>query len=207
MEEKDSEPMTRVQPPERAVFVTDDDRRARRLRRGAIAATLFSCLWVVGLGVGMMGFGSLPGIPFLKGDQKSSDRSEGERPPVARQDLASARQSQSSRAPAQPVAARSRARARGAGRPASRLAGRPAKVGTTVSARPARGPVNPAGRQRGWARKRVPAPAPPGQLRKKAPPPPPAPRGRRRGQTTTTTTTVGVPPGQAKKTPPPPPGG
>lgn len=205
MEVKDTEPMTRVQPPERAVFVTDDDRRARRLRRGAILAALFACLWIVGLGVGMLGFGSLPGIPFVNGDQKSSDRSDGKQPqPVARQDVASARQSQSSRA--QSAASRRRAgRAGGAGRPASRPAGRPAGVGTTVSARPVLGPVNPAGRQRGWVRKGL--PAPPGQLKKTAPPPPPRARGRRRGQTTTTTTTVPVPPGQAKKTPPPPPPG
>lgn len=201
MEVKNGDPITPVQPPERAVFVTDDDRRARRLRRGAIVATLFACLWVGGLGVGMMGFGSLPGIPFLKGDQKSSDRSEGERPqPVARQDLASDRQSQSSRA--QSVAARRRARrAGGAGRPASPPAGRRAGAGTTVSGQPGQNPVNPTGRQRGWARKGL--PAPPGQL-KTAQPPPPAARGRRRGQTTTT---VQVPPGQAKKTPAPPPEG
>jgi hypothetical protein len=204
MEVKDREPVTRVQPPERAVFVTDDDRRARRLRRGAILAALSACLWIVGLGVGMLGFGSLPGIPFVNGDQKSSDRSEGERPqPVARQDLAPARQSQSSRAESA-LARRRTGRSGNAGRPASRPAGRPAGVGTTVSA-PAQGPVNPAGRQRGWTRKGL--PAPPGQLRKTAPPPPPGARGRRRGQTNTTTTTVPVPPGQAKKTPPPPPEG
>ncbi len=49
---------TTIKPFERAVFVTDDDRRARRLRHSAFAAGLLACLWLVGLGLGMFGFGS-----------------------------------------------------------------------------------------------------------------------------------------------------
>ena len=47
---------------ERAVFVTDDDRRSRRLRKGAAAALLISALWIGGLAVGMLGVGELPSV-------------------------------------------------------------------------------------------------------------------------------------------------
>jgi hypothetical protein len=49
-------------PSERAIFVTDNDRRARRLRCGAALALVLSCLWLVGLAIGMLGMGSLPGL-------------------------------------------------------------------------------------------------------------------------------------------------
>ena len=52
--------------PEHAIFVASDGRRARLLRRAALAAAVLACLWVVGLGVGMLGFGSLPGVSVVK---------------------------------------------------------------------------------------------------------------------------------------------
>jgi hypothetical protein len=196
---------TNVQPPERAVFVTDDDRRARRLRRGAFVATALACLWLVGLGIGMLGFGGLPGVSLVKRGHDQEPRSEA---PLAQQAGGAqivgqsrshglgSRQARSSRV------ARVSASQRGAAVQAARRTRPVTPVAPPAAvAPPAQQPVNPAQRQRGWARKGQ--PAPPGQLRTH-PPPPPTSRGQHRGQTTTTTTTP-VPPGQTKKTPPPPP--
>jgi hypothetical protein len=184
---------------DRTVFVTEDDRRARRLRRGAFVAATLAVLWVVGLGVGMFGFGGLPGISLGKRNNDAPDRARGE--PVAEGRSADAR----SLASDQPLVVSRRSNLqRGS---LSRARGRvqaptPPPAAKPVAPPPAQQPVNPAGRQRGWARKGL--PAPPGQVRKAQPKPPPGGRGRGQGQTTTTTTTP-VPPGQAKKTPPPPP--
>ena len=197
---------TNIQPLERAVFVTDDDRRARRLRRGAFVATALACLWLAGLGIGMLGFGGLPGVSLVKRGHDEQQRSEapaaqqagGEQ--IARQSgPAGGLVSRQARSRVARVSASQRAAAARAGRRASPFApvARPAVV-----ASPAQQPVNPAQRQRGWARKGQ--PAPPGRLRTH-PPPPPTSRGQHRGQTTTTPTPTPVPPGQAKKTPPPPP--
>ena len=198
-----------VQPLERAVFVTDDDRRARRLRRSAFVASALACLWLVGLGIGMLGFGSLPGVSLIKpghdGKQRSESRAEkqeagavvGQLNRSARRHWLSARQAQ--------ALARASAARRAAAVPAARRS-RPPAAPPAVVAPPAQLPLNPALRQRGWARRSL--PAPPGQLRTH-PPPPATSQGQRRGQQTTiTTTTTPLPPGQAKKTmsPPPPQG-
>src|SRR6266545_8290691 len=50
------------QEPERPVFVTDGDGRARRLRRVGLVGAALAFLWLAGLGVGMLGFGRLPGV-------------------------------------------------------------------------------------------------------------------------------------------------
>jgi hypothetical protein len=197
---------TNVQRPERAVFVTDDDRRARRLRRGAFAVTALACVWLGGLGVGMLGFGSLPGVSLITpGDGKR--RVDAPAKHQARGDVARlsravhdrrlvARQAQARRAARASALQHRAAAAVPRSSPVSRPAARPAAVVPR-----AQQPVNPAQRQRGWARKGQ--PAPPGRLRTH-PPPPASSQGQRRGQETATTSTP-LPPGQAKKTPPPPP--
>jgi len=193
---------TNVQPLERAVFVTDDDRRARRLRRGAFAATALACLWLVGLAVGMLGFGSLPGVSLITPGHDGKQRADS---PAQQQAGGHDRQSQlidQRRLVARQAQTRRAARA-------SALQQRAAAAKAAPRSRPVTRPAAPAvvapplQRQRGWTRKGL--PAPPGQLRTH-PPPPATSRGQRRGQqTTTTTTTTPLPPGQAKKTPSPPP--
>lgn len=49
-------------PAERAVFVTDADHRSRRLGMGVRVAGGLALLWAVGLSIGMLGSGHLPGI-------------------------------------------------------------------------------------------------------------------------------------------------
>ena len=49
-------------PIERPVFVTDGDQRARRLRLAAVFVVVVASLWVVGLVIGMLGLGRLPGV-------------------------------------------------------------------------------------------------------------------------------------------------
>lgn len=44
------------------VFVAEDDRRARLLRYGGAALVALACLWLAGLGIGMLGLGNLPGV-------------------------------------------------------------------------------------------------------------------------------------------------
>lgn len=191
------------QEPERAVFVASDGRRARILRRAALGATFLACLWVVGLGVGMLGFGSLPGVSVVKKQiaeiaNGSSGASRPDRTDVVR----------SSRRPTdvapRPVAVAPgsdavRSKSRTAARPAaSRRASRRAAQATPPPP-VAQQPVNPAQRTRGWARRGQ--PAPPGQTRRATPPPPPGTRGHVK------TAPPPVPPRQTKKAqqPPPPP--
>src|SRR5262245_16099124 len=59
-------------PPDRPVFVAGDDRRARRLRNAAIVVGLLAGRWVVGLGVGRLGLGRLPGVGLVKGARVDS---------------------------------------------------------------------------------------------------------------------------------------
>jgi len=195
--------------PERAIFVASDGRRARILRRVALAAALLACLWVVGLGLGMLGFGSLPGVSVAKdqfhgivgGGSGAPDR--GSQPtdevsPVARRST-----------PAEPhrVSAAQATRAREARTPARTRSTRSRPVSRPVQVTPAppaaQTPVNPATRVRGWSRRG--STAPPGQVRKTVTPPPPATRGQHRGQDPTAPPPVA--PGQEKKAllPPPPP--
>jgi hypothetical protein len=198
---------TGEQAPERAIFVAADGRRARRLRRAAFAAAFLACLWVVGLGVGMLGFGSLPGVSLVKqqvdeiaggsADAPRAERNDTRRT-VRRSSLLESRVVANAR---QTSAVQSRARGRS--RPtASRPVSRPPAGQVTPPPPVAQQPVNPAQRTRGWARDGQ--TAPPGQARKTTPPPPPGTRGRGHAQTPPTTPPP-VPPGQAKKALPPPP--
>jgi hypothetical protein len=208
--------VTSGQRPEQAIFVAPDGRRARRVRRAAFVAAFLACLWVVGLGVGMVGFGSLPGVSVVKeqidglaggtdtpGAKRTADRA----PATPDQESVSTR-IRSRGVTAIPQGAvvrqRQRQRQRARSRPAaSRPVSRP-PLQATAPPPAAQQPVNPAQRTRGWARSGE--TAPPGQTRKATPPPPPATRGQRRGQTQPTTPPP-VPPGQEKKAllPPPPP--
>jgi hypothetical protein len=201
------ERVTTAQRPERAVFVASDGRRARRLRRAAFAAAFLACLWLVGLGVGMLGSGSLPGVSIVKeqidGIAGASD-SSGSQPT----EIVSPLEQKSVPDESRRVAATSRSRAvrskPGAGtRPvASRPVSRPPTRVTPPAPPAAQTPLNPATRERGWSRRG--SIAPPGQTRNAVTPPPPSTRGQRRGQDPTALPPVA--PGQEKKaqTPPPP---
>jgi hypothetical protein len=209
MELTNTQPALDMHSPERAVFVTDDHRRARRLRRGAYAAASLACLWLVGLGVGMFGLGGLPGISLGHQNNAGAAGAQPESKPLQLSRVSRSPESRASVAASSPQNQRARdARARRA-RARARLA-LPGSVRPPVSNPPVSNPappapqqpVNPVGRQRGWARKG--SEAPPGQVRRtQPPPPPPTSRGQHRGQTQTTAKPP--PPGQAKKTPPPPP--
>jgi hypothetical protein len=192
-----------------AVSVARDGRRARRLRNAAIAAGVLAILWVVGLGVGMLGFGSLPGVALVKGARAGS-RAPAPTPSFTA-NAATARSLAAEAKAVRQISARiasvhraATATARGAA--AVKKASRWPVV--TPPAAATQTPVTPSQRTRGWARKGYQAPR--GQLRKAAPPPPPATsRGRQVGRTKPQPApTSAVPPGQAKKAveaPPPPP--
>ena len=198
-------PNLRMRPHEEAIFVAGDGRRARRLGRAAALTAFLALLWVVGLGIGMMGFGHLSGLPFVKGSRAESPVAPGANvPAAAARNAARALSAVSSAgaavrasraAQATPTAKRRTATKRAAAARARKAAAAP------------RAAVNPAQRTRGWARKGN--TAPPGQARRavRQPPAPPATsQGRRVGQTGTTPKPA-VPPGQARKAldPPPPP--
>ena len=195
--------------PERAVFVASDGRRARRLRRAGIALAFVACLWVVGLGVGMLGFDSLPGVSVVKeqiGGIVGVSDSSGSKPTqhVPRSEQKSVPdESRRVVAPSADRAVRPQPQTRAGARPvASRPVARP-PVRVTPAPPTAQAPVNPATRQRGWSRRG--STAPPGKVRQTVPPPPPGTRGQRRGQDPTAPPPV--PRGQEKKAlePPPPP--
>ena len=195
-------------PTDQPVFVAGDGRRARRLRNAAIVVGVLAALWVVGLGIGMLGFGSLPGVGLVKGARVDSRLAEA--PPAiaaakadgARRlfaaELTSSRERSALAATGQRIASRAAAKR---SRKAKR-ASHPPSVTTPPAS--AQAPANPAQRTRGWAHKGYTAPR--GQLRKAAPPPPPpaTSRGRRVGRTPAATPPA-IPAGQAKKALPPPP--
>jgi hypothetical protein len=191
-----------------AVFVAHDGRRARRLRNAAIAVGVLAILWVIGLGVGMLGFGNLPGVALVKGARADS-KTPAPTPSLSAK-AATARSLAAEAKAVRRISARI-ASAHGArtathrrAAPVSKASHRPV---VTPPAAATQTPINPATRTRGWARKGYQAPR--GQLRKAAPPPPPATsRGRQVGRTKLQPApTPVVPPGQAKKAvePPPPP--
>ena len=142
---------TTAQRPERAVFVASDGRRARRVRRAGIALASVACLWVVGLGIGTLGFGNLPGVSVVKkqvaGIAGGSD-SSGSQPT----EQASRSQEKSAPNESRRVAVRStnppvrsKAEQRAAKRPvASRPVSRPPVRVTTPPPPVAQTPVNPA---------------------------------------------------------------
>ena len=205
---------TKVEPAtahaDEAVFVAHNGRRARRLRNVAIVVGVFAILWIVGLGIGMLGFGSLPGVGLVKGARADSRTPAPASPVTARQ--ATARSLAAEARAVRRISARI-ANAHGVATATARRAARVSKNShrpvVTPPVAATQTPVNPARRTRGWARKGYPAPR--GQLRRAAPPPPPATsRGRQIGRTKPQAgPTPAVPPGQAKKSvepsPPPPP--
>lgn len=205
----EQERVTTAQRPERAIFVASDGRRARRLRRAGFALAFVACLWVVGLGVGMLGFESLPGVSVVKeqiGGVVGASDSSGTEPtkPVSQPEQKSVPdENRRVVAPSTNNPARAQPRPRARTRPvASRPVARP-PVRVTPAPPTAQAPVNPATRQRGWSRRG--STAPPGKVRQTVPPPPPGTRGQRRGQDLTAP--APVPRGQEKKAlePPPPP--
>lgn len=200
-------PTLRMRPHDEAIFVASDSRRARRLGRAAALTAFLAVLWVIGLGVGMIGFGHMPGVPFVKGERAESPVAPAANLPAAAARDAARAFAEVSSAEAAVRAAATRGSAQAA--PAAKRRA-PAKKAAVAATRPVAQPtaaVNPAQRTRGWARKGN--EAPPGQARRAVaqPPAPPATsNGRRVGQTATSPKPV-VPPGQAKKAlePPPPP--
>jgi hypothetical protein len=196
----ETQEVARPRAEERAVFVTDDDRRARRLRRIALAITVVACLWLVALGLGVLGYGRMPGLPF----GTSSGGSERSETPPAHASLVGAasvdrRLSAAAGAAAQGSRRASGARARAAGGTSAHVTA-PPPAAALPAPPPAQIPVNPAGRERGWTRKGN--PAPPGQARKTAEPKPPS-RGQQKKEDPIAPPPV--PPGQLKKDQPPPP--
>jgi hypothetical protein len=203
---------TRIDQPtghvDEAVFVARDGRRARRLRNAAIGAGVLAILWIVGLAVGMLGFGSLPGVALVKG-ARADARTPAPTPSLTAK-AATARSLAAEAKAVRRISARI-ASAYGAGTATARRAAPVSKAShrpvVTPPAAATLTPVNPALRTRGWTRKGYQAPR--GQLRKAAPPPPPATsRGRQVGRTKLQPApTPAVPRGQAKKVvePPPPP--
>jgi hypothetical protein len=203
---------TKVEKPsphvDEAVFVARDGRRARRLRNAAIMAGVLAILWIVGLGVGMLGFGSLPGVALVKGARADS-RTPAPTPSLTAK--ATAARSLAAEAKAVRRISARIASAHAAGTATARRAAPVSKAShrpvVTPPGAATQTPVNPVVRTRGWARKGYQAPR--GQLRKAAPPPPPATsRGRQVGRTKLQPAPMpAVPPGQAKKAvePPPPP--
>jgi len=199
-------PTLRMRPHDEAIFVARDGRRARLIVRAAVVATVLAVLWIVGLGIGMLGFGSLPGVSLVKRSSPPSPVAPAERVPAAAQktarELLAAKAASAVVAPAQArnASVRARAQRRAAAKKAS------AAAATAPAPPPAPAAVNPAQRTKGWARRG--SQAPPGQVRKAAPPPPPpaTSRGRHVGQTPPATPPP-APPGQVKKAldPPPPP--
>ena len=215
--------------PERAVFVADDDRRSRRLRTGIIAASAFALLWVVGLGIGMLGSGHLPGISLSipgrgGGDQardpkENSSRSErlaAERAAVVAgaQRRGSAELSRDSTTPGRRPGT-AQGNARGGLVPGARRGAAPSPGGKP-SAQPPTPVTTPQPVGRGLARRGL--TAPPGQLRKStrrqpAATPPDQTRRSKTPKAKSVTTqppaappTETVPPGQQKPDKPPPKG-
>jgi hypothetical protein len=207
----ETKPRTKPTSTDHPVFVAGDGRRARRLRQAALVAGVLAALWLVGLGVGMLGFGSLPGVALVRAAHEDSrQQTPASVDLVAHtgnvaQSLRSADVKSDRGESARTAFARSASAGAAAKRPVvARRASRPAHV--TPPSTTAQTPANPAQRTRGWARQGYSAPR--GQLRKTDPPPPLATsRGRHIGQTKTTLTPPSPAPGQAKKAldPPPPP--
>lgn len=199
-------PTLRMQPHDEAIFVSGDGRRARRLRRAALVASVLAGLWVVGLGIGMLGYGSLPGISLAKGS-----RAESPVAPAAGAPFAAARETARALLSVQAAAAAIQASRTSNGQAADKRArtgvATKKKISQGAATQPASpvAAVNPAQRTRGWARRDY--EAPPGQVRKAtATPPPPPSHGRRVGQTPPAALPP-APPGQVRKAldPPPPP--
>src|SRR5215210_5484866 len=174
-------------PSERAVFVTDDDRRSRRLRKGAAAALLVSALWIVGLGIGMLGAGALPDVTLPlpgRSDAPKRPSSDSVRPTTANSpasDIGATSRAEHRRSTSTAAAERRAAATPSSktSRPRARSRARTSRGATPPAAPPSVAPVVPApvtATQPGRARRRL--PAPPGQSQKaEVTPTTPAPRG------------------------------
>ena len=195
-------------PADDAVFVARDGRRARRLRNTAVVVGVLAIMWVVGLTVGMLGFGSLPGVPLVKGVASHAPPAEASALPAAEREVSRllAADDSAGRHQQAPTST-TRRTASGGVRHRSSTRKRSHRRAATPPAANVQPPVNPSQRTRGWSRKGYSAPW--GQVRKAAPPPPPATsHGRRVGrQKPLPAPPPPVSPGQAKKAaePPPPP--
>ena len=217
----EAEARTRIQAArpqaDRAVFVTDDDYRSRRLSQAAIAVGALACLWFAGLGIGTLGLGGLPGISLSipgtggeqpqRADDRPNDATRAQPRPTSR--LAAARESTATAAPGR-ASIRQRSSQRNHARatppvtvPAPRVA-----RGTPLPAAPGNQPAQPTTAQpvrRGLERRGL--SAPPGKAQREIrPQPPAAPPGQAQRLGDPETTTVPVPPGQQKPDKPPPPG-
>jgi hypothetical protein len=205
---------------ERAVFVTEDDRRSRVLHATAVAAGAMACLWLAGLGIGTLGLGSLPGVSL---PHRGSERPRIQpAKPTANAQVHADRVAHQARLHRNAAAAAQIAeRTPGSGRLGT-TRGRTHAV-TRTRERPARRVVPPAAPaaqtptvapptskavQRGLQRRSL--TQPPGQERKAtgAQPQPASPQGQAHGRndpsSTTTTTPETLPPGQQKPDKPPP---
>ena len=200
-------------PAERAVFVTDDDYRSRRLRQAAIAVGALACLWFAGLGIGTLGLGGLPEvslpIPGRGGEQPQRAVDRPDDLTRARPRLAAARESTAPAGPHRastrpPSSQRNQARTT---RPATVRAPRVARD-MPLPAAPGNQPAQPTTPQpvrRGLERRGL--SAPPGQAQPETrPQPPAAPPGQARRLGEPETTTVPLSPGQQKPDQPPTPG-
>jgi hypothetical protein len=194
-------------PADDAVFVARDGRRARRLRNTAVVMGVLAILWVVGLTVGMLGFGSLPGVALVKGVASHAPPAEASALPAAERKVSRLLAADDTGGRHQARTSTTRRTASVGVRHRSSTRKRSHRSAATPPAANAQAPVSPAQRTRGWSRKGYSAPR--GQVRKAAPPPPPTTsRGRRVGrQKPLPAPPPPVSPGQAKKAaqPPPPP--
>jgi hypothetical protein len=203
-------------PAERAVFVTDDDRRSRIARRLALIVLAIAGLWVAALAVGMLGLGQLPGVSLPLPGTGGTTKQQLERPssaPVARNSSLSAQASaarehrqaalRASAATVTPTQ-RSRTKARSAvsrtpAAPVRRRGGAPAAATTPPPAQAATAPRLARGLERRGLT------APPGQTQKAAATGTATPPGQTRepkGLLKQTDTTAPTPPAP----PPAPPG-
>src|SRR4029453_11459433 len=168
-------------PADDAVFVARDGRRARRLRNTAIVVGVLAILWVVGLTVGMLGFGSLPGVALVKGVASHAPPAEGSALPAVRRGGSRLLAADGTAGPHQARRSTTPRTASVGVRHRSSTGKRSRRPAATPPAANAQAPVNPSQRTRGWPRRGYSAPR--GQVRKAAPPPPPATsRGRRVGR-------------------------
>jgi hypothetical protein len=194
-------------PADDAVFVARDGRRARRLRNTAVVMGVLAILWVVGLTVGMLGFGSLPGVALVKGVASHAPPAEASALPAAEREVSRLLAADDTAGRHQARTSTTRRTASVAVRHRSSTRKRSRRPAATPPAANAQASVNPSQRTRGWSRRGYSAPR--GQVRKAAPPPPPATsRGRRVGrQKPLPAPPPSVSPGQVKKAaqPPPPP--
>ncbi len=201
--------------PEQAIFVTTDKRRSRFLKRGALVASVLASLWLVGLGIGMLGLGSLPSVSFpisalnRDGGQPKDKRADdaARRPPQSTADADAVRRTSGGSPTSATPALRADRRSRSNGRASApgirtRSTAPPVVPGPTAQAQS----TTPAP---GLARRGL--TLPPGQEKKatqtqpQPPTPPEKARRRANSQTTTTTTTTTTPPGQQKPEKPPKP--